>query len=63
MLPLSPSYQHLSKSGRNPLTKVINIMAEKAYITPKVFKWARESARISVDDAAKKVNISPEIHE
>ncbi|MGA0556089.1 XRE family transcriptional regulator [Larkinella sp. VNQ87] len=35
-------------------------MADKAYITPKVLKWARESARISIIDAAKKINIKPE---
>ncbi|MBS1517600.1 MAG: ImmA/IrrE family metallo-endopeptidase [Bacteroidetes bacterium] len=35
-------------------------MAEKAYITPKVFKWARESARISEESAAAKVKVSVE---
>lgn len=34
-------------------------MADKAYITPKVLKWARESARISVESAANKLKISP----
>ena len=33
-------------------------MADKAYITPKVLKWARESARMSEDDAAAKVSVS-----
>jgi len=31
-------------------------MADKAYITPKVLKWARESARMSLDAAAAKVS-------
>jgi Zn-dependent peptidase ImmA (M78 family)/DNA-binding XRE family transcriptional regulator len=35
-------------------------MAEKAYITPNVFKWARESARISEETAASKVSVSLE---
>lgn len=35
-------------------------MADKAYITPKVLKWARESARISLEDAAKKVVVPVE---
>jgi Zn-dependent peptidase ImmA (M78 family)/transcriptional regulator with XRE-family HTH domain len=35
-------------------------MADKAYITPKVLKWARESARISEETAAGKVSISVE---
>lgn len=35
-------------------------MADKAYITPKVLKWARESARMSIEAAAIKVAISPE---
>jgi Zn-dependent peptidase ImmA (M78 family) len=33
-------------------------MAERAFITAKVFKWARESARISVELAASKVSVS-----
>ena len=32
-------------------------MADKAYITPKVLKWARESARMSGDTAASKVSV------
>ena len=32
-------------------------MADKAYITPKVLKWARESARMSEDTAASKVSV------
>lgn len=32
-------------------------MADKAYITPKVLKWARESARMSLEVAAAKVPI------
>ncbi|WP_291967012.1 XRE family transcriptional regulator [Maribacter sp.] len=35
-------------------------MADKAFITFEILKWARESARISVEDAAKKVSVSPE---
>lgn len=35
-------------------------MADKAFITFEILKWARESARISVQDAAKKVSVSPE---
>lgn len=35
-------------------------MAEKAYITPKVFKWARESAKMPIEVAAKKVNVPVE---
>lgn len=34
-------------------------MAEKAYITPNVLKWARESARMTLGIAAAKVNVSP----
>jgi len=33
-------------------------MSDKAFITPKVFKWARESARMSLDEAASKVSIN-----
>ena len=32
-------------------------MAERANITPKVLRWARESARISESGAAAKVNV------
>jgi len=35
-------------------------MSDKAYITPKVLKWARESARMTTEDAAGKVAVSPE---
>lgn len=35
-------------------------MADKAYITPNVLKWARESARMTAEDAAKKVTVSAE---
>lgn len=35
-------------------------MADKAFITPKVLKWARESARMSLEVAAAKVNITVE---
>lgn len=35
-------------------------MAERAYITPKVFRWARESAKMPLDIAATKVNVSVE---
>jgi Zn-dependent peptidase ImmA (M78 family)/DNA-binding XRE family transcriptional regulator len=36
-------------------------VAEKAYITPKVLKWARETARLSLEQAAKKVaGLTPE---
>ncbi len=33
-------------------------MADKAYITPIVFKWARESARMTEETAAAKISIS-----
>lgn len=33
-------------------------MADKAYITPNVLRWARESARITEEVAAAKVNVS-----
>ena len=33
-------------------------MAEKAYITAKVFKWARESAKMTEEIAASKVAVS-----
>lgn len=35
-------------------------MAEKAFLTPMILKWARESARITVDVAARKLNVSNE---
>jgi len=35
-------------------------MAEKAYITPNVLQWARESARMSEEVAAAKVSVSAE---
>lgn len=35
-------------------------MGDKAFLTPRILKWARESARISIEDAARKVNVSPE---
>lgn len=35
-------------------------MAEKAYITPNVLKWARESARMSEETASAKVSVSSE---
>lgn len=35
-------------------------MAERAYISPKVLKWARETAKISVLDAAAKVSVKIE---
>lgn len=35
-------------------------MAEKAYITPKVLKWARESAKMSLEEGASKVNKAAE---
>ena len=35
-------------------------MSEKAFITSEILKWARETARISIEDAAKKVSVSPE---
>jgi len=34
-------------------------VAEKAYITPNVLKWARESAHMTLGIAAAKVNVSP----
>jgi hypothetical protein len=33
-------------------------MADKAYITPNVLKWARESARMTEETAAAKVSIT-----
>lgn len=36
-------------------------MAERAFITPKVLKWARVSAQITLETAAKKVGKTPEI--
>lgn len=36
-------------------------MSDKAYITPKVLKWARESAKMSLEAAASKVSKSPEV--
>jgi len=35
-------------------------MADKAFITPPVLKWARESARLSIEAAAAKVAVSTE---
>lgn len=35
-------------------------MAEYAHITPIVLKWARETARISIESAASKISVSPE---
>jgi len=35
-------------------------MADKAFITPIVFKWARESAKISAEIAASKVHVFTE---
>ena len=35
-------------------------MAERAYITPKILKWARESAKMPLDVAASKVKKSVE---
>jgi len=35
-------------------------MADKAFITPNVLKWARESARMSLETAAAKINVSPD---
>ncbi|PKP44873.1 MAG: hypothetical protein CVT95_10370 [Bacteroidetes bacterium HGW-Bacteroidetes-12] len=35
-------------------------MADKAFLTPTILKWARESARISVEDAANKIKVSSE---
>lgn len=35
-------------------------MADKAFITPKVLRWARESARMSLETAAAKVPTTPE---
>lgn len=34
-------------------------MADKAFITPEILKWSRETVRISVFDAANKVSVSP----
>jgi len=35
-------------------------MSDRAFITPKVFKWARESARMSLEEASAKVYVSSE---
>jgi Zn-dependent peptidase ImmA (M78 family)/DNA-binding XRE family transcriptional regulator len=35
-------------------------MADKAFITPNVLKWARESAQMSLETAAAKINVSPD---
>jgi DNA-binding transcriptional regulator YiaG len=35
-------------------------MADKAFITPKVLKWARESARMTEETAAAKVSVTIE---
>lgn len=35
-------------------------MADKAYVNPRILSWARESARFTVEDAAKKVPVSPD---
>jgi len=35
-------------------------MADKAYITPEVLRWARETAKMSPEVASKKVQIEPE---
>jgi Zn-dependent peptidase ImmA (M78 family)/transcriptional regulator with XRE-family HTH domain len=35
-------------------------MADKAYITPKLLKWARETAKVSEENAASKVNVTAE---
>ncbi|MBX2980269.1 MAG: hypothetical protein KF905_13320 [Flavobacteriales bacterium] len=35
-------------------------MADIAYITPKVLKWARTTARMSLETAAAKVKVTPE---
>ncbi|SEO59381.1 XRE family transcriptional regulator [Mucilaginibacter sp. OK283] len=35
-------------------------MADKAFVTPNVLKWARESARMSLETAAAKINVSPD---
>jgi len=35
-------------------------MSDKAFITPKVLKWGRESARMSLETAASKVSVSSE---
>lgn len=35
-------------------------MSDRAYITPKVLKWARESARMSLETAASKISVSTE---
>ncbi len=35
-------------------------MAERAYITPEILRWARETAKISLESAASKVNKTPD---
>jgi len=34
-------------------------MSDRAFITPNVLKWARESARMALDEAASKISIDP----
>lgn len=38
-------------------------MSDKAYITPKVLKWARESAKMSLEQAAVKISKAPDVIE
>lgn len=33
-------------------------MADKAFITPNILKWARESARMTIEDASSKISVS-----
>ncbi|KAA9042006.1 ImmA/IrrE family metallo-endopeptidase [Ginsengibacter hankyongi] len=35
-------------------------MSDKAFVTPKILKWARESARMSLESAASKISVSSE---
>ena len=38
-------------------------MAEKAHINPQVLQWARKTAKMTVEDAAAKVNVKVERYE
>jgi hypothetical protein len=49
-----------SRNTKENFTTILRIMTDKAFITPYVLKWARESARISEKTAADKVPVSVE---
>ena len=52
-------YKYFNENDwKNPIFETA--MANKAYITPNVLKWARESARMSEETAAAKVSVTIE---